>query len=221
MQECIEGIFVFLLPVEHERAEFVSRELVLCLLLGPERLKDLDLLLDDVVALLEHLNLGVKLVHFVFVLEDQIFVAVSYLALEVLGAHRQAQVALVEHGLVVAFVLGVELGRANGQVELCTDLVVARVGDLLELLVLQVVPWLQDVALQPSLASARRDQVLQLFLQVSPDLVPESLIQEREEVLQTYDALHVQTEQLGEGVPVLLGPQLLLQIGESLDLGLG
>ena len=157
MQEGVEGIFVFLLPVEHKRTEFAPRKLVLRLLLGPKRFEDLDFLLDNIVALPEHLDLGVELVHFVLVLEDQIFVAVSNLALEVLRAHRQAEVVLVEHGLVVAFILGVELGRANGQVELRADLVVARVRDLLELLVLQVVPWLQDVALQPSLATTRRD----------------------------------------------------------------
>lgn len=107
MKGIVEGIFVLLLPVEHEWTEFVSREFVLQLLLGSKSLKKLNFLLHDVVALSEHLNLGVKLVHFILILEDQILVAVSDPTLEVLRPHRQAKVALVEHSLVMALVFGV------------------------------------------------------------------------------------------------------------------
>ena len=86
-EERNEGILVFLLPVKHQRAELVSWELVLGPLFRAQLVVVFDFLLDHILAFSEHLNLRVEFVHLVFVLEDQVLVAVPDPALEVLGAH--------------------------------------------------------------------------------------------------------------------------------------
>lgn len=86
-EERNEGILVLLLPIKHQRTELVPWEFILCLLFRAQLIVVLDFLLDYILALPKHLYLGVKLVHLIFVLEDQILVAISYFAFEVLGAH--------------------------------------------------------------------------------------------------------------------------------------
>jgi len=85
-----EGVFVFLLPKIHEWPKFVPGELVVLgfAVLLLQLIKACDLFLHHVEALLEHLDLGVQLVHLVFVFEHEVLVHVSDFELEVLRPHR-------------------------------------------------------------------------------------------------------------------------------------
>lgn len=53
------------------------------LILFRQFIKYLDFFLDDALALLKHLDLGVQLVHFVFVFENHILIDISDFELEV------------------------------------------------------------------------------------------------------------------------------------------
>lgn len=78
--------------------------------------------------------------------------------------------------------------------EFLSYFIVTRVRYLLELLILKIVPGLQDVTLQSPLAVFRWQEILDLFLEVCPDLRAESFIEEGKEVFETHYALHVQSE---------------------------
>lgn len=78
--------------------------------------------------------------------------------------------------------------------EFLSYFIVACVRDLLELLILKVVPGLQDVALQPPLAIFCWQKILDFFLEVCSDLRAESFIEEGKEVFETHYTLHVQSE---------------------------
>lgn len=80
-----------------------------------------NLVIQNVLALTEHLNLSVKLVHFVFVLEDEVLIDIANLALIVLRAHTEAQVFVVEEALVKAIVLWVNLSCTDRQRKVFSD----------------------------------------------------------------------------------------------------
>lgn len=79
-----ELVAVLLLPVVHQGLQLVVRELVFSLVLGRQRVEELDLLLDDPFTLAEILDLEVQLVHVILVLKDAVLVNVPHLELEVL-----------------------------------------------------------------------------------------------------------------------------------------
>ena len=79
------------------------------------------LIIQNVLTLTEHLNLSVELVHFVFVLEDEIFIDIANLALIVLRAHTEAQVFVVKEALVETFILWVNLSCTDRQRKVFSD----------------------------------------------------------------------------------------------------
>ena len=149
-----QGIAILLLPVIHQRSELVPREFVLEAVLLREAVKALYFRFDDAFAPPEVLDLRVELVHLVLILEDQVFVDISHLELEILATHRLRQVVIVQKGAEVVLIFGVHFRRANWHRKIIGNLEVARVVNLCEALAVWLVPRLQQISVGSALIVA-------------------------------------------------------------------
>ena len=134
LQERNQGILILLLPVVHQRSELEHRKLVLSLL--SHCVIIFDFTFYDVLAFFKHFNLSVKLVHFIFILEDILLVDISEFEFKVLRAQGKAQKCVIQKIFIKHVVPWVHLCRADRLGKVFIEFEVAGPMNLFELLVL-------------------------------------------------------------------------------------
>lgn len=215
LQERDQSILVLLLPVVHQRSELVHRKLVLGLL--SHGIIVFDFIFYDVLAFFEHFDLSVKLIHLIFVLKDILLVDVSKFELEVLRSQSKAQKCIIQKISVEHIVPRIHLCSTDWLRELFIKLEVAGPMNLFELLILKVVPWLQDIALIPTIMVSCRQQDFKLFAQIVLDLVAISLIENLNELLVTQNTVVIELEYLGKLHPLGFTLHESIQLVEHFD----
>ena len=93
LQERNQGILILLLPVVHQWSELLHRKLVLGLLSHCVIIHYF--IFNDVLAFFEHFDLGVELVHFVFIFENVLLVDVSEFEFKVFRTQSKAQKCVI------------------------------------------------------------------------------------------------------------------------------
>lgn len=215
LQERNEGVLILLLPVVHQGPELVHRKLVLGFL--SHGVVILDFVFNYVLAFFKHFDLGVELVHFILVLEDVLLVDVSEFEFEVFRAESKAQKSVIQKISVKHVVPWVHLGGANRLRELFVKFEVAGPVNLLELLVLQVVPWFQDVAQISTIMVSCWQQDFEFFAQIVLDLVAISVIKDLDELFVADHTIVVELKRLYKLNPFGFTLHESVQLIEDLD----
>lgn len=214
LQERNQGILILLLPVVHQRSELEHRKLVLSLL--SHCVIILDFSFYDVLAFFKHFNLSVKLVHFVFILKDILLVDISEFEFKVLRAQGKAQKCVIQKVFIKHVVPWVHLCRANRLGKVFIEFEVAGPMNLFELLVLQVVPWFQDIALIATIMVSCWQQDFEFFAQIVLNFIAISVIEDLYKLFVAYDTIVIELERLDKLNPLGFTLHQSIQLVEDL-----